>query len=170
MRYIGINIWKRHNGIKTGSTGTLDRLIASIPKKLIQVTLQRKYYLLRAARWHQGTRACPTAKERGRTIKAPYLGPLEGQERAGARNDRGELFWNVTVRAPGGCSHILGVLLWNLSHSTLRATTSIYQILSLIWSNCSPPLITFVSLMIATYPDFPWDQGFWSKRSEYCDM
>lgn len=70
----------------------MDRLIASIPKKLIQVALQRKYYLLRAGRWHQHTRACPTVKERRCTIKAPYLGPLKGQERAGARNDRGELF------------------------------------------------------------------------------
>lgn len=45
------------------------------------------------------------------TIAPLYLGLLEGQERAGVRDDRGEPFRSVTVEALGGCSHFLGVLL-----------------------------------------------------------
>lgn len=48
---------------------------------------------------------------RGRTVPPPYLGPLEGQERAGVRKNSGKALRSVTVEALGGGSHALAGLL-----------------------------------------------------------
>lgn len=98
-----------------------------------------------------------------------YLGLLKCKKGAAIGGYWGQMHWYMTVKAFSGWSEILGIILQNCFNFTLWIRTKNTNFVHAITATYLMPN-TFVSLMMAMYPDFPWYQRFRSKQSEYFDM